>query len=58
MSKLIDESNCLREIEKAWGQYIERERAAEKIAVEEELNRRRRELEEIKAEKEKLINDV
>lgn len=38
------------EITKAWGQYIERERAAEKIAVEEDLNRRRRELEEIKIE--------
>ena len=46
MSK-IDESNGLREIEKAWGQYIEREKAAEKIAVEEDLNRRRRELEEL-----------
>jgi hypothetical protein len=43
---------------KSVGQHIEREKAAEKIAAEEELNRRRRELEEIKAEKEKLINNV
>ena len=39
------------EIAKAWERYLESERAAEKIAAEEDLNRRRRELETIKAER-------
>lgn len=42
------------EITKACEQYLESERAAEKIAVEEDLNRRRRELEELKRELEEL----
>lgn len=41
------------EITKAWGQYIEREKVAEKIAVKEDLNRRRHELEELK----RMVND-
>lgn len=42
------------EITKEWERYLESERAAEKIAVEEDLNRRRRELEESKRELEEL----
>lgn len=36
------------EITKAWERYLESERAKERIAVEEDINRRRCELEELK----------